>query len=120
MVGNLTAVAAAPARASTPSTRDSAVPAALAGKSAPAAGENLPVRAAASAAEIERAARRLNETLAATNRSLSFRVDKDSGRTVITVVDAATQEVVRQIPSEEVLALSSALERASGLLDALA
>ncbi|HVY64324.1 MAG TPA: flagellar protein FlaG [Gammaproteobacteria bacterium] len=75
-------------------------------------------QAAASAAQIERAARRLNETLAATNRSLSFRIDKGSGRTVITVVDAATQEVVRQIPSEDMLALSHALERSGGLLDA--
>jgi flagellar protein FlaG len=64
--------------------------------------------------------RKLSETLAAAQRNLTFRVDEGSGRTVITVVDASTHEVIRQIPSEEVLALSRALEAASGLLDARA
>ena len=48
--------------------------------------------------------------MAASQRNLSFRVDQGSGRTVITVVDATTKEVIRQIPSEDVLAMSRALE----------
>jgi flagellar protein FlaG len=75
-------------------------------------------RAAAAAQDLERTLRKLNESMAAAHRNLSFRVDKDSGRTVITVVDSATHEVIRQIPSEEVLAVSRALEAAGGLLDA--
>jgi flagellar protein FlaG len=55
--------------------------------------------------------------MAERERSLSFRVDEASGRTVITVLDATTQEVVRQIPSEEVLALARALEVSGALLD---
>ena len=58
--------------------------------------------------------------MAAAQRSLSFHIDKGSGRTVITVVDAATNEVVRQIPAEEVLALSRALECTGALVDACA
>ena len=112
-MGNLTAVTAAPARTSAPSGRN------WAGKGVSAGGEALPAaRAAIAAQDLERAMRKLNATMAAAQRNLSFRVDEGSGRTVITVVDAATHEVIRQIPSEEVLALSQVLEAASGLLDA--
>jgi flagellar protein FlaG len=118
-MGNLTAVTAAPARTSAPSVRNSAPSGAPAGKSASAGGEALPAaRAALAAQDLERTMRKLNATMAAAQRNLSFRVDEGSGRTVITVVDAATHEVIRQIPSEEVLALSQALEAASGLLNA--
>jgi len=92
-----------------------------AGKAVSASGESLPAaRAEVSARDLERTMRKLSETLAAAQRNLTFRVDEGSGRTVITVVDASTHEVIRQIPSEEVLALSRALEAASGLLDARA
>lgn len=118
MVGNLTAVTAAPARTSAPSGQNSAPAALPAGKAASAGGEDLPAaRAAAAAQDLERTMRKLNETMAAAQRNLTFRVDEGSGRTVITVVDASTHEVIRQIPSEEVLAVSRALEAASGLLD---
>jgi len=102
-----------------PSDRSSAAPAMPAGKNASQGGEPLPAaRAAAASQDLEHALRKLNETMAASQRNLSFRVDEGSGRTVITVVDASTKEVIRQIPSEEVLVLSRALEAASGLLDA--
>jgi flagellar protein FlaG len=67
--------------------------------------------------DIEGAVRRLNELMAERERSLSFRVDESSGRTVITVLDATTREIVRQIPSEEVLALARAIETSGALLD---
>jgi flagellar protein FlaG len=35
---------------------------------------------------------------------------------VVAVVDAETQEVIRQIPSEEVLAIAARLDEARGLL----
>ena len=120
-MGNLTAVTAAPARTSAPSGRSSGPAGAPAGNGVSAGGEALPAaRAAIAAQDLERTMRKLNATMAAAQRNLSFRVDEGSGRTVITVVDAATHEVIRQIPSEEVLALSQALEAASGLLDARA
>lgn len=118
-MGNLTAVTAAPARTSAPSGQNSGPHGVRAGNDRSASGESLPAaRAAAAAQDLERTLRKLNESMAAAQRNLSFRVDKDSGRTVITVVDAATHEVIRQIPSEEVLAVSRALEAAGGLLDA--
>jgi len=119
MVGNLTAVTVAPARTSAPSGQNTAAPVLPAGKAVAPTGEDLPAqRAAIAVQDLERTMRKLNATMAAAQRNLSFRVDKGSGRTVITVVDAVTKEIIRQIPSEEVLVVSRALEEAGALLDA--
>jgi uncharacterized FlaG/YvyC family protein len=40
---------------------------------------------------------------------LDIRVDDRSGDTVIQVQDSSTDELIRQIPSEEVLAISAAI-----------
>jgi flagellar protein FlaG len=53
-------------------------------------------------------------------RNLEFRVDDSTGRTVITVRDASTGDVIRQIPNEEALAIAQRLDANSGtLLDAM-
>jgi flagellar protein FlaG len=49
-------------------------------------------------------------------QSLQFSLDKDSGKTVVKVMDTETNEVIRQIPTEEVLALSQAVDKFKGLL----
>ena len=89
-------------------------------------GKDLPPRAAeggrpaqpAAAAEeadgpggVRDAVRRLNEYVQETQRDLRFSIDEETGRTVVRVVDSATQEVIRQIPPEEVLALARELAR---------
>lgn len=38
-------------------------------------------------------------------RDLQFKIDKNSGKTVITVLDSETKQVIRQIPQEELLQL---------------
>ena len=43
------------------------------------------------------------------DRYLEFRIDQDSGRTVVTVKDTTTGESIRQIPAEEVLRLAQNL-----------
>ena len=48
-------------------------------------------------------------------RSLQFNVDQDSGRTVITVIDKTTHEVIRQIPPEEILAIADRIDSVAGL-----
>lgn len=40
------------------------------------------------------------------SRDLQFQVDDVTGATVVTVTDSETDEVIRQIPSEEVVAIS--------------
>jgi len=56
--------------------------------------------------EVKQAARQLETFMESMNRYLEFKVDQDSGRTIVTVKDKSTGEVVRQIPSEEVMRLA--------------
>ncbi|MGE0485461.1 MAG: flagellar protein FlaG [Gammaproteobacteria bacterium] len=49
-------------------------------------------------------------------RSLQFSVDERSGRTIITVIDKETDEIIRQIPPEEVVALAEHLDGGGGFL----
>jgi flagellar protein FlaG len=123
MVGNSIPVTAAPARtpaAAPVNVKDSTgVFGPVAGKDPHAAGQRLPVAELTElAVDVERAVRRLNELMNETQRSLRFQVDEISGRTVITVLDSETKEVVRQIPSPEWLEVVRRLEQAGALLDA--
>jgi flagellar protein FlaG len=49
-------------------------------------------------------------------QDLRFTIDKETGKTVVRIIDSTTDEVIRQIPSEEVLAISKAIDRMQGLL----
>jgi|GEM_PF-4604677 len=42
---------------------------------------------------------------------LSFSVDESSGRMVVSVIDSKTSEVIKQIPGDEVLAISRRLQQ---------
>jgi flagellar protein FlaG len=46
-------------------------------------------------------------------RDLQFRIDTDLGQTIVSVVDSETKEVIRQIPSEDVLERARFLEERS-------
>ena len=46
----------------------------------------------------------------AQNRNLTFAVDEDTRRSVVTVKDAESGDVIRQIPSEEVLLLAERIK----------
>lgn len=59
---------------------------------------------------------RLNDTMRAKAQGLEFTIDDDSKRLVVKVVDQQTKEVIRQVPSQEVLEIAKALDRAQGLL----
>ncbi|HEX7116915.1 MAG TPA: flagellar protein FlaG [Steroidobacter sp.] len=66
--------------------------------------------AAETEAQIERIVEQLESYLRSVSRSLEFRVDAETGRTVVSVRDAQTGELIRQIPSEEVLRLAEMAE----------
>ena len=48
--------------------------------------------------------------------SIQFSIDKDTGRTVVKMVDTETKEILRQIPSEEMLAISRSIEKMRGVM----
>ena len=52
----------------------------------------------------------INAYLQNSKRSLEFSVDDSTGRTVITVMDGDRDEIIRQIPPEEMLALAEHFE----------
>jgi len=64
----------------------------------------------------EEVASGLNDLVHELHRELRFSVDQDSGETIIKVIDQETDEVVRQIPSEEVVQLRKRLQQASGVI----
>ncbi|HEY7176027.1 MAG TPA: flagellar protein FlaG [Micromonosporaceae bacterium] len=68
--------------------------------------------------DVAKAVERLNELMANHQRSLRFQIDASSGRTVITVINDATNEVIRQIPSPELLKIAQSLEDFGRLIDA--
>lgn len=75
-------------------------------------GSTLPPETSSEEVSTEKAqevVEQLNNHAQAVNRDLHFSVDDDSGKTVIKVINSATAELVRQIPSEEVLRLSETI-----------
>ncbi|MBT0584959.1 flagellar protein FlaG [Alteromonas oceanisediminis] len=60
--------------------------------------------------ELEDATREIEQFLQVQNRSLSFSVDENTDRSVVTVTEAESGDVIRQIPSEEVLRLAERLK----------
>lgn len=53
----------------------------------------------------------VNKAAVFEQRSLSFMLDETSGRSVIKVMDKATEQVIRQIPSEELLKVAQDIKR---------
>jgi flagellar protein FlaG len=65
---------------------------------------------------IEDAIKRLSDFVSPSQSSLSFSVDDVSGRQVVTIVDTQSNEVIRQFPSKEAIAIARALDKLQGLL----
>jgi flagellar protein FlaG len=85
------------------------------GKRLPADGNQPPPEVAARAAEqavadLQATVQRMNALMTESRRALRFQVDEASGRTIITVLNPETGEIVRQIPSPEMMALARSLE----------
>ena len=58
----------------------------------------------------------VQKAIAPVAQNLLFSIDDDTGRTIVKIVDSQTDEVIRQMPSEEVLAISKAIDKLQGLL----
>lgn len=96
-----------------PAGTQSAVPATTR-QELPSRGQGVPPLTDSS--EVKQAVSRLNDYVQNMRRDLQFRVDEDSNRVIVTVVDSESGEVIRQIPNEQVLAAANSLKAAQGLL----
>ena len=67
--------------------------------------------------ELQDAVQKLNDfTSNNTQRDLTFAIDEDTKEMVVTVRDSRTQEVIRQMPTEEALAVAKQIESMLGLI----
>lgn len=63
------------------------------------------------AAEVDDALNVVNKAAIFEQRSLSFMMDETSGRSIIKVIDRSTEQLIRQIPSEELLKVAQDIKR---------
>ncbi|MFC4161601.1 flagellar protein FlaG [Chitinimonas lacunae] len=73
-------------------------------------------RATADSGDVKKAVEKLNQTVTSFNRSLQFSVDEDTKMNIVKLVDVDSKEVIRQIPSEEVLSIAKAIDKLQGML----
>ena len=115
---NLPGVGPVPAAATVPAPK--ALPGAVASRAAaepsqrPSAEETV-ARPQVEVRSLAEAAEMINRTLAESQRELRFSVDEGSGRTLVYVMHPETGEVVRQIPSEVVIAMATMLDQGERL-----
>ena len=70
-----------------------------------------------SAQELDGAAKAIQEYLQNAQLDLKFSVDQDTGSVVFKIVNAVTHEVIRQVPSEEVLLIAGKMKKLSTTRD---
>lgn len=66
--------------------------------------------------QVKDATDKLNKVMQGVNRNLNFTVDEDTGLNIVKVVDVSTKEVIRQIPSPEVVQIAKSIDQLQGLL----
>ena len=66
--------------------------------------------------QLNAAVKATQEFVGSINSSLEFSVDEDTGTSVVKIVDKDTKELIRQIPSAEMLSIAKALDTIKGIL----
>ncbi|MBL8497611.1 flagellar biosynthesis protein FlaG [Nitrosomonas sp. JL21] len=95
----------------------SAAPVARSGSIETVAAPTAPVKPDRSKPEqVKDAAQQIEQFTQNIAQNLKFSVDEDTGKTVVKIVDSQTQEIIRQIPSEEAISIARTLDKVQGLL----
>jgi len=85
---------------------------------APRSTESAQETRSSSREESEKAVREavdnIQKFVAQSTRDITFSIDQDAGF-MVKVIDRTSQDVIRQIPSEEVVAIARALDKLQGL-----
>jgi len=66
--------------------------------------------------DLEKIGEELNRCIRVFNTHLAFEIDRPSNRIIIRIVDTETEEVIRQIPPEELLRIMHYMDELLGLL----
>lgn len=92
-------------------------PASTAASAAGEAKASLAAVEEATPTQLEAAVKEVNASLESRSVGLHFEVDKDLDRVIVKVVDRESGEVIRQIPTEEVVRIAKVLQgKVPGLL----
>jgi flagellar protein FlaG len=90
----------------------SPVPAAAASAVAPAPAPQQP-----GPEQVQKAVESIKQMVkAAAPNSLEFSIDDETGKTIVRVTDVETGEMIRQIPSKELLEIARSLDKLQGLM----
>jgi flagellar protein FlaG len=73
-------------------------------------------KAELSVSEVLEVVQKANAALMSNQSNLKFLVDSDNGKPIVQIVDRETQEVLKQIPSVEMLKIAKAIEKMQGVL----
>lgn len=107
-------IAHAGGAASTVRTMDGEMTVAAGNTSEAAVAHAATAENAASQEEINKAVSDVSKYIQGMNRQLNFSVEKDLGRTIIKIIDPSTEQVIKQIPSEEMINIAKEI---SGYLE---
>ena len=66
--------------------------------------------------QIKQAVQKIQGAVDNLAHNLRFSIDEDTGKTIIKVVDAHTDEIIRQFPTEEAIEIARTLDKVQGLL----
>ena len=67
-------------------------------------------------AQVQAAVKAANSALESAQSGIEFSIDSASGKTIVRILDKQTNEVIRQLPSEEMLEIAKAIDRYEGML----
>jgi flagellar protein FlaG len=81
-----------------------------------AAADVAPTQPVTESSQLEKAVTKLNDYVQNLQRKLSFSVSAETGRTIIKVYDAETDELIRQIPPDETIRLADSIDASSANL----
>lgn len=89
------------------------------GKTLPAAAATnaRPASPPSASSQVDEAVVKLNDYVQSLQRELKFTVDAELGRSVVSVVDSNTQQVIRKIPNDVAIRLARNLKDLQGIRD---
>jgi flagellar protein FlaG len=67
-------------------------------------------------ADVKQAVETISKFVSSRQSELSFSIDDATGSQIVKITDTQTNQVIRQIPSEEAVTIAQALDKLQGLL----
>ena len=72
--------------------------------------------AAATDEQVTQGLEQIKAALGNMAQALNFSIDEETGKMVVKIIDTASQEVIRQFPTEDAIAIARSLDKMNGLL----